>query len=313
VAAGKRTDLAEDRHRCRPGCEELLLGARAVSSGKPATGPYSAVRGFGVGPAVDGSVRPVLASPGSGSVVGGQPTLTREQTSPRDGPGRAALRLSLSKCHSPRPFRQPAGGRHRGGSRGGGHDLPPTINAGLGNGNYFWRVQASRYPSKPRSRRPTPGVSPFHPCSCSTCRGPTSWDNPPDFKRWAETSAVTKRRLHRRRHPGGLRQGVRDPIAGLNVGFGSGALEYTPRHVREHPGHVELLGDDSVLERAATWAASGPPAVYRPRKLVVRLTVGRPCRAISPTAARRVGIYAGRGQTCVTAQRHREKSGRTSC
>src|SRR6202011_4394727 len=56
-----------------PAAKSYFWRARVFSG--TAAGPYSSVRGFSVGPAVTLGT-PVLASPGSGAVVGGQPTLT---------------------------------------------------------------------------------------------------------------------------------------------------------------------------------------------------------------------------------------------
>jgi hypothetical protein len=198
-----------------PAAKSYFWRAR-VSSGNLA-GPYSAVRGFGVGAAVTLGT-PVLSAPGSGATVGGQPTLTVSNVS-RTGPaGAIVYRFEVSQSSTFASVLAAATAAEQGGGT-----TSATINAGLGNGNYFWRAQAS----DPSNGITTPysSVSPFT-VQLFDLQKANVWDNPADFKSWAETAAITSidftddailvdfdRRDGPNRWP--------------DVGFGSGSLEYT--------------------------------------------------------------------------------------
>jgi hypothetical protein len=198
-----------------PAAKSYFWRARA-SSGSVA-GPYSAVRGFAVGAAVTLST-PVLASPGSGATVGGQPTLTANNVSKTGPAGAIVYRFEVSQSSAFSSVLAVATA-----SEQGGGTTSATINANLGNGNYFWRVQASD-PSNAITTAYS-SVSPFT-VQLFDLQKANIWDNPPDFKSWAEAATITSvdftddailvdfdRRDGPNRWP--------------DVGFGGGALEYT--------------------------------------------------------------------------------------
>src|SRR6202040_1545098 len=118
-----------------PAAKSYFWRARVFSG--TAAGPYSSVRGFAVGPAVTLGT-PVLASPGSGAVVGGQPTLTVNNVT-RTGPaGALVYRFEVSQSSAFGSVLAVATAAEQGGGT-----TSATINASLCNGNYFWRVQGS--------------------------------------------------------------------------------------------------------------------------------------------------------------------------
>ena len=190
---------------------------RARASSGTLTGPYSAALGLGIGPAVTLST-PVLASPGAGATVGGQPTLTVNNVQ-RTGPaGQLVYRFEVSATSSFASLLAATSVVEQGDGT-----TTTTINANLGNGNYFWRVQAS----DPANAITTAfsAASPFTVQLFSIAQA-TIWNNPGDFKSWAETARITSIDFtdgamlvdfDRRDGPG------RWP----DVGFGSGSLEYT--------------------------------------------------------------------------------------
>jgi hypothetical protein len=198
-----------------PAAKSYFWRARATSGSL--AGPYSNGRGFGIGAAVT-LATPVLASPGSGQTVGGQPTLTVNNVQ-RTGPaGQIVYRFEVSTSSSFGSLAAVATVNEQNGST-----TSTTINANLGNGNYFWRVQASD-----PSNAITTGFSSVGPFTVQlfNIANAVIWDNPGDFKSWAETSAITYVQFtddailvdfDKRDGPG------RWP----DVGFGSGALEYT--------------------------------------------------------------------------------------
>ena len=181
-------------------------------------GPYTNGLGFGIGAAVT-LATPVLASPLSGGVVGGTPTLTVNNVA-RTGPaGGIVYRFEVATSSG---FGTTVAATSVAEQSGGTTSFTVGGN-GLGNGNFFWRVQASD---------PTNGittsfssVSPFT-VQLFDINQATFWDNPADFKSWAETAKLTMVDFEdnafyvdfdRRDGPG------RWP----DVGFGSGSLEYT--------------------------------------------------------------------------------------
>lgn len=190
---------------------------RARASSGTLTGPYSAALGLGIGAAVTLST-PVLASPGAGATVGGQPTLTVNNVQ-RTGPaGQLVYRFEVSATSSFASLLAATSVVEQGDGT-----TTTTINANLGNGNYFWRVQAS----DPANAITTAfsAASPFTVQLFSIAQA-TIWNNPGDFKSWAETARITSIDFtdgamlvdfDRRDGPG------RWP----DVGFGSGSLEYT--------------------------------------------------------------------------------------
>jgi hypothetical protein len=198
-----------------PGAKSYFWRVRA-SSGSLA-GPYASARGFGVGAAVT-LATPVPSSPASGATVGGQPTLTVNNVQ-RTGPaGQIVYRFEVSTSSSFGSLAAVATVNEQAGST-----TSTTINANLGNGNYFWRVQASD-PSNAITTAFT-SASAFT-VQLFDIRKAVIWDNPPDFQSWAETSAITSIDFtndailvdfDKRDGPG------RWP----DVGFGAGSIEYT--------------------------------------------------------------------------------------
>ena len=190
---------------------------RARASSGTLTGPYSAALGFGIGAAVT-LTTPVIASPGAGATVGGQPTLTVNNVQ-RTGPaGQLVYRFEVSATSSFSSLVAATSVVEQGGGT-----TTTTINANLGNGNYFWRVQAS----DPTNAITTAfsAASPFTVQLFSLAQA-TIWNNPGDFQSWAETARITSIDFtdgamlvdfDKRDGPG------RWP----DVGFGSGSLEYT--------------------------------------------------------------------------------------
>ena len=198
-----------------PAAKSYFWRARATSGSL--AGPYTNGVGFGIGAAVTLST-PVLASPGAGQTVGGQPTLTVNNVQ-RTGPaGQIVYRFEVSTSSSFGSLAAVATVNEQ-----GGNTTSTTINANLGNGNYFWRAQASD-----PSNAITTGFSSVSPFTVQlfNIANANIWDNPADFKSWAETSQITYIQFtdsailvdfDKRDGPG------RWP----DVGFGSGSLEYT--------------------------------------------------------------------------------------
>jgi hypothetical protein len=180
-------------------------------------GPYSNGQAFGVGAAVTLST-PVLLSPGSGQTVGGQPTLSVNNVQ-RTGPaGQIVYRFEVSTVSSFGSLAAVATVNEQAGTT-----TSTTINANLGNGNYFWRVQASD-PSNAITTAFT-AASPFT-VQLFDIKKAVIWDNPPDFRDWAETSQVTYVQFTDDAILVDFDK--RDgPDRWPDVGFGSGALEYT--------------------------------------------------------------------------------------
>ena len=190
---------------------------RARASAGAQAGPYSNAVGFGIGPAVT-LATPVLASPGSGATVGGQPTLTVNNVQ-RTGPaGPIVYRFEVSTSSAFGSLAAVATVAEQGAGT-----TTTTINANLGNGTYFWRVQASD-----PSNGITTAFSNANPFTVQlfNIAQATIWNNPGDFKSWSETARITSVDFtdgailvdfDRRDGPG------RWP----DVGFGTGSLEYT--------------------------------------------------------------------------------------
>jgi hypothetical protein len=198
-----------------PGAKSYFWRAHASSGSL--IGPNSAVRGFAVGAAVTLST-PVIASPAAGGTVGGQPTLTVNNVQKTGPAGQIVYRFEVSSSSAFDSVLAASTAPEQGGGT-----TSTTINANLGNGNYFWRVQAS----DPSNGITTPfsAASPFT-VQLFDLQKANIWDNPADFKSWAETAAITSVEFtddailvdfDKRDGPG------RWP----DVGFGGGALEYT--------------------------------------------------------------------------------------
>jgi hypothetical protein len=185
-----------------------------VTSGALA-GPYASGRAFGIGAQVVLGT-PSLASPAGGSTVGGQPTLTANNVA-RTGPaGPVLYRFEVSTSASFASLTAVATVAE------GGSTTSTTLN-NLGNGTYFWRVQASDAANSVSTA--FSAVSSFTVQLFDLSKA-NIWDNPADFKSWAETATISDIvfldnafvvDFDRRDGPG------RWP----DVGFGSGSLEYT--------------------------------------------------------------------------------------
>lgn len=198
-----------------PGAKSYFWRAR-VSSGSLA-GPYSDGRGLGIGAMVT-LATPVLAAPGSGATVGGQPTLTVNNVQKTGPAGQVLYRFEVSAASSFDSLAAVSTVAEQSGS-----STSATISTSLENGIYFWRVQASD-PSNFITTAYS-NANPFTVQLFDITRA-TIWNNPPDFKSWAETSAITSIdftndailvEFDKRNGPG------RWP----DVGFGSGSLQYT--------------------------------------------------------------------------------------
>jgi hypothetical protein len=263
-----------------PAAKNYFWRARA-SSGSSA-GPYSAVRGFGIGAAVT-LATPVQASPGAGATVGGQPTLTVNNVQ-RTGPaGQIVYRFELSTSAS---FGSVLIGANQ--AEQGGGTTSVTINADLGNGNYFWRVQAS----DPSNGITTPfsGASPFT-VQLFNIANANVWDNPPDFKSWAETATITSVTFtdnaflvdfDKRDGPG------RWP----DVGFGSGSLEYTLGMC------VNIQGEWNCSATVQFWYGRDLEASGRPDQIGINWWYDQRWGHLlgyQPSCGETVGIYVGAG------------------
>ena len=139
---------------------------------------------------------------------------------------------------------------------------------------------------------PFSAVQPVHGAALRSSSNAIVWDNPADFKSLGGDGAHHQRRLHRRRDPRGLRPARRaGPLAGRRLRRRRARVH--ARHVREHPRHLELLGDGPVLVRP------------RPRRLGQSrptsastggtTSAGAICSATSRSAARRSAIYVAAG------------------
>src|SRR5580765_4752652 len=263
-----------------PAAKNYFWRARA-SSGSVA-GPYSVVRGFGVGAAVTLST-PVLASPGSGATVGGQPTLTANNVSKTGPAGAIVYRFEVSQSSAFSSVLAVATA-----SEQGGGTTSATINANLGNGNYFWRVQASD-PSNAITTAYS-SVSPFT-VQLFDLQKANIWDNPPDFKSWAEAATITSidftddailvdfdRRDGPNRWP--------------DVGFGSGALEYTLGMC------VNIQGTWNCSATVQFWYGRDLEASGRPDEIGINWWYDQRWGHLlgyQPSCGETVGIYAAAG------------------
>jgi hypothetical protein len=198
-----------------PAAKSYFWRARASSGTQ--TGPYTNGVGFGVGAAVT-LATPVQVAPGSGATVGGNPTLTVGNVARTGTPAQVVYRFEVSTSNSFGSLAAVATVTEQSGGT-----TSATISTNLGNGNYFWRVQAS----DPANAVTTAfsGVSPFT-VQLFDLQKANIWDNPADFKSWAETSAITYVQFTDDAILVDFDK--RDgPDRWPDVGFGSGALEYT--------------------------------------------------------------------------------------
>jgi len=197
-----------------PLAKSYFWHARVTSGGL--AGPFASGRGFGVGPAVT-LADPVLAAPASGSTVSGQPSLSVNNVTKTGPAGQILYRFEVSTASSFASLTSVATVAEQAGG------TTTTNLSGLGNGNYFWRVQASD-PSNAITTAYS-GVASFTVQLFDITKA-NFWDNPADFKSWSETSAITSIQFTDSAFLVDFDK--RDgPNRWPDVGFGSGALEYT--------------------------------------------------------------------------------------
>jgi hypothetical protein len=280
VAAGSAQTSLKIDTLPGPAAKSYFWRAR-VSSGS-LTGPYSTVRAFAVGAAVTLST-PVLASPGAGATVGGQPTLTVNNVQ-RTGPaGQIVYRFEVSSAASFASVLATSTATEQGGGA-----TSATITANLSNGNYFWRVQASD-PSNAITTAYS-SVSPFT-VQLFDIQKANIWDNPADFKSWAETATITS--VIFTDDAILVDFDKRDgPDRWPDVGFGSGALEYTLGMC------VNIQGTWNCSATVQFWhgrdlEASGHPA-YIAADWWYDARWGA-LQGYQPSCGETVGIYVGAG------------------
>lgn len=212
--AGGQTSLKID---ALPGPLAKTYFWRARVTSGTLAGPYASGRAFGIGAQVILGT-PSLASPASGSTVGGQPTLSVNNVTKTGPAGQVIYRFEVSTSSSFASLTSVATVAEQGGST-----TSTTLTTSLGNGAYFWRVQASD-----PSNAITTGFSSAGSFTVQLfdITKANIWNNPPDFKNWAQTATITDVvfldnafvvDFDRREGPG------RWP----DVGFGTGSLEYT--------------------------------------------------------------------------------------
>jgi hypothetical protein len=263
-----------------PAAKSYFWRARVASGSL--TGPYSAVRGFGVGAAVTLST-PVPAAPISGATVGGAPTLTVNNVQKTGPAGQIVYRFDVSTSSTFGSLLASATQAEQGGGT-----TSITINANLGNGNYFWRVQASD-PSNAITTAYS-GAAPFT-VQLFNLANANIWDNPPDFKSWAETATITSIDFtdsailvdfDRRDGPG------RWP----DVGFGSGALEYTLGMC------VNIQGEWNCSATVQFWYGRDLEASGRPDEIGINWWYDQRWGHLlgyQPACGETVGLYVGAG------------------
>lgn len=197
------------------GAKTYYWRARATSNG--VAGPFAKVRAFAVGPEVTLGT-PTLASPGSNTTVGGQPTLTVTNVTKTGPAGQVIYQFEVSDSSA---FANILFATSVAEAEGAATSV--TVAPGLDNGTYWWRVKASD-----PSNAVTTDYSVSNPFQVQLfdMRQATIWDNPSDLGYWAETATITSIEFtndaflvdfDKRTGPG------RWP----DVGFGAGSLEYT--------------------------------------------------------------------------------------
>ncbi|MCU1384387.1 MAG: hypothetical protein JWL71_3084 [Acidobacteria bacterium] len=263
-----------------PAAKTYFWRARAMVGSQ--TGPYTPVQAFGVGAAVTLGT-PVQASPGAGATVGGQPTLTVNNVARTGQPGQIVYRFEVAASSAFTSLLAVATVNEQGGST-----TSATVSASLANGDYFWRVQAS----DPANSVTTAfsAVSPFT-VQLFDLQKANIWDNPPDFKSWAETAAITS--VDFTDDAILVDFDKRDgPNRWPDVGFGSGALEYTLGMC------VNIRGTWNCSATVQFWygrdlAASGLPS-YIAANWWYDARWGA-LQGYQPTCGETVGIYAAAG------------------
>ena len=277
IASVGSAQCVENRHAGGPRPRALLArGPRAAACGP------TGVRGFGVGAAVT-LTTPVLASPAAGGTVGGQPTLTVNNVQKTGPAGQIVYRFEISTAASFGSVLAAATATEQGGGA-----TSTTINANLGNGNYFWRAQAS----DPSNGITTPfsAASPFT-VQLFDLQKANIWDNPPDFKSWAETSQVTSVTFTDDAILVDFDK--RDgPDRWPDVGFGSGALEYTLGMC------VNIQGTWNCSATIQFWYGRDLEASGLPSYIAANWwydTRWGALQGYQPTCGETVGIYAAAG------------------
>ena len=281
IAAGSAQTSVKIDTLPGPNAKNYFWRAR-VSSGAT-TGPYSTVRGFAVGAQVVLST-PAPVSPVNGATVGGFPTLTANNVQ-RSGPaGQIVYRFELSNVSS---FGNVLAAQTQA-EQGGGATSTTFNNVNLGNGNYFWRVLAS----DPTNAVTTAysAVIPFT-VQLFNLQNANVWDNPPDFKSWAETSAITS--IVFTDSAILVDFDKRDgPDRWPDVGFGGGALEYTLGMC------VNISGEWNCSATVQFWHGRDLEASGRPDEIGINWWYdGRWGHLLGyqPTCGETVGIYAAAG------------------
>ena len=253
-----------------------------VASGAT-TGPYSAARGFAVGAQVILST-PTPVSPVNGATVGGFPTLTVSNVQKTGPAGQIVYRFELSNSSS---FGNVLAAQTQA-EQGGGATSTTFNNVNLGNGNYFWRVQAS----DPTNAITTPysAVVPFT-VQLFNLQNANVWDNPPDFKSWAETSAITS--INFTDSAILVDFDKRDgPDRWPDVGFGGGALEYTLGMC------VNISGEWNCSATVQFWYGRDLEASGRPDEIGINWWYDSRWGHLlgyQPACGETVGIYAAAG------------------
>ena len=256
-------------------------------------GPSSNASGFAVGPQVVLGT-PVQVAPAANGTVGGQPTLTVNNVTRSGSPGTLVYRFEVSTSTS---FASPIAVATA--NEQGGSTTSATIGAGLGNGNYFWRAQVSDPASGVTSA--FSGTSPFT-VQLFNLQTANVWDNPADFKSWAETAAISSVTFtdsailvdfDKRDGPG------RWP----DVGFGDGALEYTLGMC------VNINGEWNCSATVQFWYGRDLEASGRPDEIGINWWYDQRWGHLlgyQPQCGETVGIYAGGRQPARQRQRDRE-------
>src|SRR4051812_13512216 len=263
-----------------PAAKIYFWRARAIVGSH--TGPYAPTRSFGVGAAVT-LATPVVASPGAGATVGGQPTLTVNNVARTGQPGQIVYRFEVSASSAFSSVVAVATVNEQGGGT-----TSATINASLGNGNYFWRVQAS----DPANSVTTAfsAASPFT-VQLFDLQQANIWDNPADFKSWAETSAITS--VEFTDDAILVDFDKRDgPNRWPDVGFGSGALEYTLGMC------VNIQGEWNCSATVQFWYGRDLEASGRPDEIGINWWYDQRWGHLlgyQPACGETVGIYAAAG------------------
>jgi hypothetical protein len=280
AAGGTQTSLKIDTLP-GPNAKNYFWRARVASGAT--TGPYSTVRGFSVGAQVTLST-PSPVSPVNGATVGGFPTLAVSNVQKSGPAGQIVYRFELSNVSS---FGNVLAAQTQA-EQGGGTTSTTFNNVNLGNGNYFWRVLAS----DPTNAITTPysAVIPFT-VQLFNLQNANVWDNPPDFKSWAETSAITSVSFTDSailvdfdRRDG--------PDRWPDVGFGSGALEYTLGMC------VNISGEWNCSATVQFWHGRDLEASGRPDEIGINWWYDQRWGHLlgyQPACGETVGIYAAAG------------------